>query len=176
MDKKKKRLIMRTTILLVIVVAIGYTIYSSIFNETKVVKSGEMAPNFQLQTLDGESVELDDYKGKGVFLNFWATYCPPCTKEMPYMDNQYKEFQDKGIEILAVNVGEPLLTAQKFTHRHDLSFPILLDGREEVYKAYGVKPIPATFLIDEHGIVVDRVTKGLTEEEIKKMMERIIPE
>lgn len=175
MDKKKKRLIMRTSILLIIVVALGYTIYSSIFNESKVVKSGEAAPNFHLQTLDGDDLQLSDYKGKGVFLNFWATYCPPCTEEMPYMDNQYEHFKDKGVEILAVNVGEPHLTAQKFVQRYDLSFPILMDGREEVYKAYGVKPIPATFLIDKDGEVIERVTKGLTEEEIKQMMERIVP-
>lgn len=175
MDKKKKRLMMRTSILMIIVVALGYTIYSSIFNESKVVKSGDIAPNFHLQTLDGEEVQLSDYKGKGVFLNFWATYCPPCKEEMPYMDNQYEKFKDKGVEILAVNVGEPLLTAQKFAQRYDLSFPILMDEREEVYKAYGVKPIPATFLIDKDGNVIDRVTKGLTEEEIKQMMERIVP-
>lgn len=175
MDKKKKRLIMRASILIIIVVAIGYTIYSSIFNESKVVKAGDTAPDFHLQTLDGESVQLSDYKGKGVFLNFWATYCPPCKDEMPYMDNQYKQFKDKGVEILAVNVGEPALTAEKFAKRYDLSFPILMDGREEVYRAYGVKPIPATFLIDKDGKVIDKVTKGLTEEEIKEMMERIVP-
>lgn len=175
MDKKKKRLMMRTSILLIIVVAIGYTIYSSAFNENKVVKPGDAAPNFQLTTLDGKTVELSDYRGKGVFLNFWATYCPPCKEEMPYMDNLYKEFKDKGIEILAVNVGEPPLTAQKFVERYDLSFPILMDEREEVYKAYGVKPIPSTFLIDKDGKVIDRVTKGLTEQEIREMMERIVP-
>lgn len=166
---------MRASILIIIVVAIGYTIYSSIFNESKVVKAGDIAPDFQLQTLDGEPVQLSDYKGKGVFLNFWATYCPPCKDEMPYMDNQYKAFKDQGVEILAVNVGEPSLTAEKFVKRYDLSFPVLMDGREEVYRAYGVKPIPATFLIDKDGKVIDRVTKGLSEEEIKEMMERIVP-
>lgn len=175
MDKKKKRLMMRTSILIIIVVALGYTIYASIFNESKIVESGDEAPNFHLQTLDGEEVQLSDYKGKGVFLNFWATYCPPCKEEMPYMDNQYEEFKEKGVEILAVNVGEPLLTAQKFVQRYDLSFPILMDEREEVYKAYGVKPIPTTFLIDKDGKVIDRVTRGLTEEEVKQMMERIVP-
>lgn len=175
MDKKKKRLIMRTSVLLIIIVAIGYTIYSSAFNENKVVKPGDEAPNFQLATLDGKTVELSDYRGKGVFLNFWATYCPPCKEEMPHMDTLYEEFQAKGVEILAVNVGEPPLTAQKFVERYDLSFPILMDEREEVYKAYGVKPIPSTFLIDKDGKVVDRVTKGLTEEEIREMMERIVP-
>ncbi len=175
MDKKKKRLMMRSSILIIIAFAIGYTIYSSMSTESKVVKAGDEAPDFHLTTLDGKTVQLSDFKGKGVFLNFWATYCPPCKDEMPYMDNQYAEFKEKGVEILAVNVGEPPLTAEKFAQRYDLSFPILMDEREEVYKAYGVKPIPATFLIDKDGIVVDRVTKGLTEEEIKEMMERIAP-
>lgn len=175
MDKKKKRLMMRTVILLVLIVAVGYTLITNVFNDHKVIKAGDQAPNFQLTTLDGETVLLSDYRGKGVFLNFWATYCPPCKTEMPFMENQYEKFKEKGVEILAVNVGEPALTAETFVDRYELSFPVPLDEREEVYKAYGVKPIPATFLIDKNGKVIDRVTKGLTEQEIAEMMARIQP-
>ena len=129
MDKKKKRLVVRTMILYVMAAAVGYTLITNVFTERQVIKAGDEAPNFQLQTLDGESVLLSDYRGKGVFLNFWATYCPPCKEEMPYMDNQYQRFKDQGVEILAVNVGEPSLTAEKFINRYDLTFPVPLDER-----------------------------------------------
>lgn len=86
-----------------------------------------------------------------------------------------QEFKEKGVEILAVNVGEPALTAKKFVERYGLSFPVQLDEHEEVYKAYGVRPIPTTFLIDKNGKVIERVTKGLTEKEITEMMRRIQP-
>lgn len=175
MKKKKNRLVIRSVILLVLVAAVGYTIYSSIFSDRGVVNKGDQAPDFQVTTLDGETMRLSDYKGQGVFLNFWATYCPPCKEEMPYMENQYHLFKEKGVEILAINVGEPALTAEKFVDRYGLTFPIPLDEREEIYKAYGVGPIPTTFLIDKDGNVIDRVTKGLTEQEIAEMMARIQP-
>lgn len=175
MDRRKRRFIMRTSILLIFVLAVGYTIMTTIFDDRHVVKKNDYAPDFQVETLDGETLYLSDFKGQGVFLNFWATYCPPCKDEMPYMENQYEVFKDKGIEILAINVGEAPLTAKKFVERHKLTFPIPLDSREEIYKAYGVGPIPTTFLIDKDGKVVDRVTKGLTEQEIAEMMKKIQP-
>lgn len=175
MDKKKRRFIMRLSILLIFVVAVGYTIITAISGDRDVVKKNDVAPDFQVETLDGETMYLSDFRGQGVFLNFWATYCPPCKDEMPFMENQYHIFKDKGVEILAINVGEPPLTAKKFVERYKLTFPIPLDSREEIYKAYGVGPIPTTFLIDKDGKVIDRVTKGLSEQEITEMMERIQP-
>ncbi len=91
MSKKRKRLYFRTSFLSIIGVLLGYIFYSNFFqNENTLVAEGDIAPNFQLETLEGETVELNDYRGQGVFLNFWGTYCPPCEEEMPYMDNQYQ--------------------------------------------------------------------------------------
>jgi peroxiredoxin len=173
---KKRRLIVRAGILIGFVAMIIYVLYSSIFNnDNGMVSRGDQAPDFQLQTLDGKTVRLSDYRGQGVFLNFWATYCPPCKKEMPYMQNQYEKFKDKGVTILAVDVGEPKLTVEKFVKRYGLTFPILLDEKEEVIDLYGVGAIPVTFLIDKNGKVVDRITASLTEEDIKEYMTQIMP-
>ncbi|PGT79576.1 thiol-disulfide oxidoreductase ResA [Bacillus sp. AFS040349] len=174
--QKKRRLIVRAGILIGFVAVIAYILYTNFFNnDNGLITEGDIAPDFQLQTLDGETVRLSDYKGQGVFLNFWATYCPPCKEEMPYMQNQYEEFKDKGVTILAIDVGEPKLTVEKFVKRHGLTFPILLDQNEDVLDSYGVGPIPVTFLIDKDGKVVDRITAGLTEEDIKKYLTRIMP-
>jgi peroxiredoxin len=173
---KRKRMIARTLVLTSFVLLIGYVIYTNVFNnENGVIAAGDKAPDFQLKTLEGETVKLSDYRGQGVFLNFWATYCPPCKEEMPHMESQYHEFKDKGVTILAIDVGEPPLTVERFVKRYGLSFPILLDEREEVLNLYGVGPIPVTFLIDKDGKVVDRITAGLSEEDIKKYMTKIMP-
>ncbi|RSL29835.1 thiol-disulfide oxidoreductase ResA [Salibacterium salarium] len=176
MSKKKKRLYFRTLFLSIISVLLGYVFYSNFFqNENTLVVEGDIAPNFQLETLEGETVELNDYRGQGVFLNFWGTYCPPCEEEMPYMDNQYQEYKDKGVEILAVNVGESDLAVERFVDRHNLSFPIPMDEDKAVLDSYGIGPLPTTFLINKDGKVLDILTGGMTEKDIKGYMERIEP-
>ncbi len=95
--------------------------------------------------MEGEQVELADYEGQGVFLNFWGTFCPPCEDEMPYMENQYEVYEDQGVEILAVNVGESDLVVDRFVSRHALTFPILLDEDQAVLDHYGVGPLLLLF-------------------------------
>lgn len=175
-NKKRKRFVMRSSILGAIVILLGYVFYTNFISDEKtLIREGDIAPNFVLTNLEGETVELEDYRGQGVFLNFWGTYCPPCEREMPYMDSQYQEFKDRGVEILAVNVGESDLVTERFVKRHNLSFPILKDPNKSVVDYYGVGPLPATFLIDEHGEVVRVIEGGMTEEHIKEYMEEIAP-
>lgn len=172
---KNRRLIIRTVILGVLVAALGFTLYSNFFTSKKVVGIGDKAPNFILENMSGEQVEFNTYRGKGVFLNFWGTWCKPCEKEMPFMNNVYEEYKNKGVEILAVNVGESKLAVQKFIDRHSLDFPVVIDEDLEVLEAYGVNPLPTTFLIDKDGTIVDIITGSLTEESIRNYMDRIKP-
>ncbi|TLS35631.1 thiol-disulfide oxidoreductase ResA [Pseudalkalibacillus caeni] len=174
---KKNRLVIRTVILAVVVIAVGYTFYANFFaSDSGVIEEGDTAPNFILTDLKGNEVELEDYRGQGVFLNFWATYCEPCKEEMPAMDKVYQKYKDQGIEILAVNVTEPRLTAKTFVDRYNLSFPILLDKGNDVTNHYGVGLIPATFLINKDGEVVKKIVEGsLSEEKIENYMELIKP-
>ncbi|QHE52365.1 thiol-disulfide oxidoreductase ResA [Pontibacillus sp. HMF3514] len=177
MKKTKKRLFFRLGILTLFVAAIVYMLYQSFTEEDQdFIKAGDKAPDFVLKTLSGEKVQLSDYQGKGVFLNFWATYCPPCKKEMPFMENQYQHFKDKGVKVLAVDVGEPRVTVQGFVEEYGLTFPIPMDQNKDVLDAYGVGPIPVTFLINKEGIVEKRVTAGLTEQDIRRFMLQIQPE
>ncbi|KGA98553.1 thiol-disulfide oxidoreductase [Alkalihalobacillus alcalophilus ATCC 27647 = CGMCC 1.3604] len=172
---KTKRLIMRTSILLVMAVAIGYTFYYNFFADKSVARAGNEAVNFALEDLDGEMIVLDELKGKGVFINFWGTFCPPCVREMPIMEELYQEYQDQGIEIVAVNASEPPLTVERFASRLDLTFPIVIDNGRNVIDAYGIRPLPTTVLVDEEGTIV-RVFSGLlTEEIIREFMEEIKP-
>ena len=121
------------------------------------LKDRPAAPDFTLVNPDGKKLSLKDYRGKLVFLNFWATWCTYCRTEMPAMDRLYREFKSKGFEILAVNVKDDRKAALAFVKDLKLSYPIMLDPEGEIGLLYGAWGMPATYLIDENGIVLARM-------------------
>jgi DsbE subfamily thiol:disulfide oxidoreductase len=121
------------------------------------VKDHPAAPDFTLAAPDGKKLSLKDYRGKVVFLNFWATWCPSCRTEMPDMDKLYREFKGKGFEIVAVNVKDKRDDAMKFVGNMKLTYPIMLDPEGEVGLLYGAWGMPATYLIDRKGVVQARL-------------------
>ncbi len=173
---KKQRLIMRTFILAILVAAVGYTLYANFMKDHKQrVEVGSQAPDFLLTDMQGNKHQLSEYKGKGVFLNFWGTWCPPCKKEMPYINNQYQQFKDQGVQVLSVDIQESELAVNQFAERFKLDFPIMIDKDKEVMTVYGVDKLPATFLIDKNGKVVKYFTGELTENMVREFMEKIKP-
>lgn len=176
MDKKKKRFYIRTVILALMTIAIVFTIYSNLTKErTELLQVGDNAPDFALVDMNGEKHRLSDYKGQGVFLNFWGTWCKPCEREFPLMDKQYQEYKDQGLEILAVNIGESNFVVQKFIDRKGLSFPVLIDNNKSVMETYNINPLPTTLLINPEGKIEKVITGEMSEEMIKEYMEQIIP-
>jgi peroxiredoxin len=171
---RKKRLIIRTIVLLVLAVAIVFAIVTR--DKVEVLAVGDIAPDFELVDLEGNKHRLSDYKGEGVFLNFWGSWCGPCKTEMPYMENQYKEFEGKGVHILAINLKDTRLKAETFRDQFGLTFPIARDPDESVRRAYNVMPLPTTILINKDGIIKDIITRGMSEDEIRSLMESIQPE
>jgi peroxiredoxin len=142
------------------------------------LEKNELAPDFKLTTLTGEKVSLSDYKGKTVILNFWASWCPPCRVEMPYMENYYEENKDsKNVEILAVNMtkterggGDKIEKVEGFVDELKLTFPVLLDEAGEVMKLYQIMAYPTTYLINPEGIITAKETRQLDEELIKELV------
>ncbi|MFC2066912.1 peroxiredoxin family protein [Chloroflexota bacterium] len=124
---------------------------------TQAPLTGNLAPDFQLPDLDGQAVSLSDFRGKRVLLNFWASWCGPCREEMPFIQEVYenKKWSDKGLVILAVNLGEDLPSVMSFLEAYGLSFPVLLDVKQVVAKEYNIRGIPATFFISEDGVIQD---------------------
>ncbi|MFC0189754.1 peroxiredoxin family protein [Fictibacillus aquaticus] len=117
---------------------------------------GDTAPDFLLENLEGQTVSLKDYRGKKVILNFWATWCPPCRKEMPDMQKFYNKNQDSDIEILAVNLTHSEKNKSdisEFTDEYGVTFPILLDEKGETVKQFKAAAIPTTYFIDTEGTV-----------------------
>lgn len=111
------------------------------------------APDFTLQDMDGNDHALSDYRGRVVMLNFWATWCPPCRREMPSMERLHAKFKDRGLEVVAVNQWEDPDLVFEFTGRLSLAptFAILFDRESRVAEQYGVKGLPTTYLIDRDG-------------------------
>nr|WP_224773558.1 thiol-disulfide oxidoreductase ResA [Metabacillus idriensis] len=175
MKIKGTRTLLRISLLLILASAIGFTLYQNFFSDKTRVQSGDQAPDFILEDMSGNKVQLSDLKGKGVFLNFWGTWCKPCIKEMPFMERQYNYYKNYGVETIAVNIAESDVAIESFVKRHNLTFTILKDKNRDVTDAYDITPIPTTFLIDKNGKVVKVITGSMTERDIANYMELIKP-
>lgn len=176
MQKKRKRMIVRSIILAVLVAAIGYTIYITATGGSKqIVKEGDQAPDFVLTDLNGQKHQLSNYKGQGVLLNFWGTWCPPCKEEMPALNKAYQAFENKGVQVISINIAQSDFEVRDFVSSYGLDFPMTIDKTKSVMRAYNVDQLPATFLIDSTGKVQRILTYGITEKEFKQYMESIQP-
>jgi peroxiredoxin len=137
---------------------------------------GELAPSFQLQDFDGQSVALGNLRGKPLLLNFWATRCPPCRSEMPYIQQVYDEWSGKELVVLAINIGESSAKVKEFMQSYGLSFPVLLDTNEKVAQVYNIRYIPTTFFIDGDGIIQVKIIGAFPNEAaIEENLSKIIP-
>lgn len=132
---------------------------------------GQPAPLFAVAELNGGQLELDSYKGKGVLLNFWASWCTPCVNELPLLNEAYKL---TGVEMIAINLGEKPEAIRKFVERYELAFPVGLDPELDLKRIYRAAGLPLTVLIDGEGRLIERHEGELTEiAEIIAMMGRI---
>ncbi len=121
---------------------------------------GKPAPDFTLPDLDGKQVSLHDYRGKLIFLNFWATWCIPCREEMPAMEQLHQTFQPQGLAILAVDLKESPDKVKAFFDQYRLSYTALLDEGGSVFRDYQVMGLPTTYLIGREGTLLARGVGG----------------
>ncbi|SEN59610.1 Peroxiredoxin [Mesobacillus persicus] len=137
---------------------------------------GNVAPDFSLVDLNGNPIKLSDYRGKKVLVNFWATWCPPCKAEMPYMQELYEKYHEDGFEILAVNstvTEKSRDNVVDFVAEYELTFPIPMDEKNRVSSDYEIMAFPTSFFIDSDGVIRSITVGGMTKEhlegEIKKL-------
>jgi peroxiredoxin len=118
---------------------------------------GNLAPDFELQTLDGRNLKLSDLRGKAVLLNFWATYCEPCKVEMPWFVELQKEYGPQGFQIVGVSMDDASTEdVAKFAKQMGVNYPIVL-GKESVSESYGgVGVLPTTFFVNRNGRLIAR--------------------
>jgi peroxiredoxin len=111
----------------------------------------KLAEDFTIPTTGGQPFKLSAQRGKAVFINFWATWCPPCLEEMPALERLWKAQKDAGFVLLAVTVDNNPKLASPFVERHGLTFTVGHDPKMELANAYGVRALPSSFVIDRDG-------------------------
>jgi thiol-disulfide isomerase/thioredoxin len=170
--------LLKLTVVGTIAVVILALIYAGKYSGTETAQppQGVLSNSkaFSLLDMDGKLVSLADYKGKVVFVNFWATWCGPCRQEIPDLIELYKEYKDKGFEILGVSMDDGGAAVVKpFADQLKINYKILLNGNK-VAGAYGVTGIPATFVVDRQGNIRNTLIgirpKPALEAEIKSLL------
>ena len=142
----------KLTAILVILLALG-VVTTSCTCQTAAPEVGKLAPDLQLNTLDGQSIALSKLKGTPVLVNFWATWCDPCAYEMPYLQQIHDEWPEETLVLLTVNIAESSSKVAQFMQSEGFSFTVLLDSNANVAQKYNVMGIPTTFFIDKEGII-----------------------
>lgn len=138
----------------------------------------EPAPDFSLKTVNGEVVRLSDFRGKPIFINLWASWCPPCRYEMPGIQAAYEKYKERGLVMLGLNftVQDSLPEVEAFIKEFQLTFPILLDKDGEVSGLYGMRGLPTSYFIDSKGILQRIQFGAMTPEKLDKYLGEILPQ
>lgn len=136
-----------------------------------------LAPDFSLIDQYGNTHKLSDYKGKVVFLNFWATWCPPCVKEMPHIEAIYKEYKNSGEDVVILGVAIPNIGREgskediiEFLDSNEYTFPVLFDETTEVISKYGISAFPTTYLIDKEGNIKGYIPGAMDKDTMKSII------
>ncbi|WP_440904354.1 peroxiredoxin family protein [Catenovulum sp. SX2] len=125
----------------------------AVANNAWALEENQPAPDFTLKTVSGENVKLSEQKGQIILLNFWASWCGPCRKEMPALEDLHQQFSDLGVAVWGVNVEQDPEPGKGFLKEIEVSFPIMFDSENTVTAAYDVAAMPTTILIDRDGKV-----------------------
>ena len=140
----------------------------------RAAKVGEPAPDFTLQTPDGDMLSLSDLRGRPVLVNFWATWCPPCKIEMPDMEDVYQKYQDQGFTIVAVDQQESPAAVQAFFDEMGLTFQPVIDSTGEIFNVYRVVALPTSYFIDSDGIIRFQRRGMMTREEMENYVSQLL--
>lgn len=168
---KNKRLI---TLIAFLLIMAGTVLYvdelQADSDDVKVgAQVGMKAPDFTLEDMSGEEVNLYDFQGQKVFLNFWATWCPPCKEEMPAIQQLYKD--NENIKVLTVNIQESKDKVFDYLMKNNFSFTNLLDKSGTVASSqYLVRGIPTTFILDKNSLIQARHSGALTYEQMQDLV------
>lgn len=149
---------------------------AGLFLHPALVWADKILPEFQLQSVSNtELIQSQNYRGKVMLVNFWATWCPPCRKEIPSLIELQKQYKDQGFTVIGISVDQSEVEViKKFTEKMEINYPVAV-GTMEVAKEFGsTAGIPASFLIDRKGTINKSYAGYVTNEQLKKDIEKII--
>ncbi len=165
----------------IIIVLLGVVFYfnqsSSTANRDTRPEIGFKAPDFTLKDVNDNNVSLSNLRGKPVFINFWASWCPPCQEEMPFIQQAYEKYKDKVI-FLGVNVtaGDDKDKAVAFMKANDYEMPVLFDYDADATKEYRANSIPTSFFVDKNGVIKEKSVGALTYSQLEAYLQEILGE
>lgn len=136
-----------------------------------------VAPAFSLNDVNGKSISLEDYKGQIVFINFWATWCPPCRAEIPDFVKLIDTYGSKGFVILGISVDSPQDQHKipGFMDEYNMNYPVLLDGRGEVaFKYGGIEAVPTTFVLDREGKALGKIVGMRSYQQFEQILKQVL--
>jgi len=134
---------------------------------------GQPAPQFTLPALlDDKPVNLKDFSGKVVYIDFWASWCGPCRTSFPLLNQLHQKLKAKGFEVVAVNLDEDKANAEKFLKEFPVTFTVLRDAKGEWSDKFVVESMPTSFIVDKQG-VIQKVHKGFASDDIKELEQKI---
>lgn len=138
------------------------------------VERTPLSPDFKTTTLSGETVNLSDYRGRPVVLNFWASWCPPCRAEMPEFEQVWQSYQKRGIVFLGVNTSDQRDKAQAFLNDFPVSYPHLLDTHSDIARLFSATSLPTTVFINREGRIVGRRIGALNKQQLAMQVEELL--
>jgi peroxiredoxin len=136
-------------------------------------EQGSLAPGFSLENTRGEIIDLSDFLGRPVLINFWATWCAPCRIEMPFIQDRYDTYQEDGLAVLAINFDEPKEDVAYFRNELGLTFDLLLDPGGEIQGLYQILGYPTSYFVDQNGVIQALHIGVMTEGQLDDYLEQI---
>jgi peroxiredoxin len=140
---------------------------------------GSAAPICELKSLGEESpINMEQFKGKVVYVDFWASWCAPCVRSFPFMNELDREFRDRGLQVLAINLDEKLEDAQAFLAKHPASFALAADPSGHCPRDFGVRGMPSSYLVDRQGMIrhVHLGFRAGEAEKLRALVEQLLAE
>jgi len=167
---------LRRSVIAILFAALIFTIYQNYFaiDQTQEAVIGKVTPNFRLPTNNDEELELKDLRGQAVLINFWGSWCTPCKNEMPAIQQAYEQYKKDGFEVVAVNIYESEETVSSFMQKNDLTIPVVLDKKGEVYNTFNVRYVPTSFFITPDGTLHSSYEGELSKEQLDQLIKEIV--
>ena len=158
---------MKNKALLFLVLSFSFTSPSS------AMPKGNLAPDFSLRSSSGEVVKLSSFQGKVIYLDFWASWCPPCKLSFPWLNQLDEKYRNKGLVVLGINLDKNPHDAEKFIQLMEPKFQILLDSQGLTPPQYGVPGMPSSYVIGRDGAILS-VHSGFKDSIVKEVEEQIV--
>ena len=136
--------------------------------------TGQAAPDFSLESLDGHQISLKDLKGSPAVLNFWASWCQPCLIEHPGLVSVAKTYKGRGVVFLGILYGDNEKDARSFLKRHGTAYPTLVDVNQRSAIDYGIAGVPETYVLDKDGIIVKKYVGPVSSQELSALLDGLL--